>query len=195
MEYLLSLEHLMQPLFWRANKRALNRKVDKWVWTPFKNPARIDELKLSHWQKTKNLEEPYPFAKINHKVKLVAFSDEEYNKLLKNLHQNWTKDETLYLWDMWNLYDLNFIVIHDRYDRKYDRTVEELKDRYSERRKKLDISQKSWTSTQKKVGNFPKKVGHQPKKKLDIIKICKSLYIKNRTVKWCHDDVIFLFDF
>jgi DNA methyltransferase 1-associated protein 1 len=121
----------------KSKKRALNRKVDKWVWTPFDNPARNDQLKLSHWQKAKNVEEPYPFAKINHKIKLVKFSDEEYDKLLKNLNPGWTKEETTYLWDMCELYDLRFIVIHDRYDKKYERTVEELKDRYYTCAKKL----------------------------------------------------------
>ena len=85
----------------------------------------------------KNLEEPYPFAKINHKIKLVEYTDDEYNKHLKNLHRNWTKEETKYLWDMCSQYDLNFIVIHDRYDSKYQRTVEELKDRYYSWAKKL----------------------------------------------------------
>lgn len=111
-------------------KRALNWKVDKWVWTPFENPAREDNLKLRHWQKNKNADEPYPFAKINHKIKLVTFTDEEYEKVLKDLSTSWDKDETLYLWDMCEMYDLRFIVIHDRYDKKYERTVEELKDRY-----------------------------------------------------------------
>jgi DNA methyltransferase 1-associated protein 1 len=42
----------------------------------------------------------------------------------------WTKEETLYLWDLCKQYDLRFIVVHDRYDSQYDRTLEELKDRY-----------------------------------------------------------------
>jgi DNA methyltransferase 1-associated protein 1 len=42
----------------------------------------------------------------------------------------WTKEETLYLWDLCKHLDLRFIVIHDKYNSEYDRTVEELKDRY-----------------------------------------------------------------
>lgn len=121
----------------KGKKRALNRKVDKWVWSKFDNPARTDKLKLSHWQKAKNLDEPYPFAKINHKIKLVTFDDNEYNTLLKGLNKSWSKEETLYLWDLCELYDLKFIVIHDRYDKKYQRTIEELKDRYYTIAKKL----------------------------------------------------------
>lgn len=121
----------------KSKKRALNWKVDKWVWTPFDNPARTDALKLKHWQKAKNTDEPYAFAKINHKIKIVKFTDEEYDTLLKDLNHGWTKKETLYLWDLCELYDLRFIVIHDRYDKKYERTVEELKDRYYTCAKKL----------------------------------------------------------
>lgn len=121
----------------KGKKRALNRKVDKWVWAPFNNPARKDGLKLSHWQKEKQVDEPYPFAKINHKIKLVKFTDEEYEKHLKDLNSDWTKEETEYLWDLCELYDLKFIVVHDRYDKKYQRTVEELKDRYYSCSKKL----------------------------------------------------------
>jgi DNA methyltransferase 1-associated protein 1 len=36
----------------------------------------------------------------------------------------------LYLWDLCKRFDLRFIVVHDRYDADYDRTLEELKHRY-----------------------------------------------------------------
>src|SRR5690606_30810154 len=43
---------------------------------------------------------------------------------------DWTLEETKFLWDLCKLYDLRFIVIHDRYDPQYNRTLEELKHRY-----------------------------------------------------------------
>ena len=137
----------------KGKKRALNRKVDKWVWHKFTNPARTDGLQLSHWQKDKLKDEPYPFAKLNSKINIVKFTDEEYESMIKGLNnsyldanetkisdsrpENWTKEETQYLWDLCDLYDLKFIVIHDRYDKKYQRTIEELKDRYYTIAKKL----------------------------------------------------------
>lgn len=114
----------------KGKKRALNWKVDKWVWTPFPNSARGDTLKLKHWQKDKNKDEVYSFSKLNQKIALIKFNDEEYEKFLKDLSDDWTKEETEYLWKMLEQFDLRFVVIHDRYDKEYQRTVEELKDRY-----------------------------------------------------------------
>lgn len=114
----------------KGKKRALNWKVDKWDWMPFDNPARGDQLKLKHWQKAKNKGEMYSFAKINQKIALIRFSKEEYDRCLKPLSKEWGQEETEYLWEMCERFDLRFIVIHDRYDKKYQRTVEELKDRY-----------------------------------------------------------------
>lgn len=39
----------------------------------------------------------------------------------------WTYEETVYLWELCNAFDLRFIVIYDRYDTKYQRTIEDLK--------------------------------------------------------------------
>ena len=44
----------------------LDRPVDKWIYNPFKNPARVnDELKLHHWTKEKEKSDVYPFSKFN----------------------------------------------------------------------------------------------------------------------------------
>ena len=54
----------------------LDRKVDKWVWHPFKNPARTDNTQFSHWMKKKETSEEYPFARFNRKANVVTYTDE-----------------------------------------------------------------------------------------------------------------------
>jgi hypothetical protein len=46
------------------------------------------------------------------------------------LDPSWTKEETDYLWDLIEKFDGRFLVIYDRYDPKYDRSVEDIKERY-----------------------------------------------------------------
>ena len=46
------------------------------------------------------------------------------------MDHSWNKEETKYLWDLCEQYDLRFYIIHDRYDDKYERTIEDLKHRY-----------------------------------------------------------------
>ena len=41
-----------------------------------------------------------------------------------------TYEETLYLWELCRNNDIRFIIIADRYEEKYNRTIEELKQRY-----------------------------------------------------------------
>ena len=63
---------------------------------------------------------------------MIKFSDEEYENLIKPNDVDWTYEETKYLWDLLERFDLRFTVVHDRYDEeKYnERIVEGLKDRY-----------------------------------------------------------------
>ena len=49
---------------------------------------------------------------------------------MKDLDATWTKEETDYFWELCKCYDLRFIIIHDRYDESFNRSVEELKNRY-----------------------------------------------------------------
>ena len=46
------------------------------------------------------------------------------------MEHSWTKEETDYLWDLCEKFDLRFIVIYDRYENNRSRGLEELKDRY-----------------------------------------------------------------
>jgi DNA methyltransferase 1-associated protein 1 len=105
-------------------------RVTKWVWSGFHNPARNDNLILAHWQRFEDVDKDYEYAQFNKKIKLVEFTPEEYENLIKDMDSLWSYEETMYLWELCRQFDLRFIPIHDRYDSKYNRTVEDLKDRY-----------------------------------------------------------------
>lgn len=120
------------PMVVPTGSKALgkNDKVQSWAWSNFHNPARTDGLKLSHWQRVEDVDKDYEYAQFNKKINLVEFSIEDYNQYIKDLDQFWTLEETLYFWDLCRNFDLRFVVIHDRYDPKYNRTIEDLKNRY-----------------------------------------------------------------
>jgi len=85
--------------------------VDKWVWHGFDNPARTDGLRLHHWTKQIETGQAYPFAKLNRKIEVVRYAnDEEYAKAIEILNRSgaggvavntdWTKEETDHLFDL-----------------------------------------------------------------------------------------------
>ena len=116
-------------------ERAKNKDLknnSNWVWAPFSNPARTDNLKLVHWQRAEDVNKDYDFAKLNQSIDIIEFTKEEYDKLIKPNDRNWNYEQTCYLWELIKRYELRFIVIMDRFDEeKYgERTVESLKDRY-----------------------------------------------------------------
>lgn len=41
------------------------RKVRKWVWAPFTNPARKDHAVFYHWKRAADEAKEYPFAQFN----------------------------------------------------------------------------------------------------------------------------------
>lgn len=112
------------------------KKPRKWLWTPFLNPARNDHLQLYHWRRVTDPNEPpkeYQFAKYNIKIDhhIPKYDDREYNTFL--ICDQWSKDETDHLMELCTRYDLRFVVIHDRWDRKRfptQRSVEDIKERY-----------------------------------------------------------------
>ncbi|XP_038898527.1 SWR1-complex protein 4 isoform X2 [Benincasa hispida] len=110
-------------------KRPPSDEKITWQWLPFTNSARKDNLQLYHWVRVVNGIPPtgdYSFAKYNKSVEVVKYTDEEYEKYLKD--PSWTKEETDQLFDLCERFDLRFIVISDRFPSA--RTVEELKERY-----------------------------------------------------------------
>ncbi|MCQ2821555.1 MAG: SANT/Myb-like DNA-binding domain-containing protein [archaeon] len=125
----------------------------KWVWSGFcpnKTERRPGEessaskLTLYHWLREEDVGKDYEYAKLNQQIEIIKFSENEYKTLIEPHDTNWTYEETKYLWDLLELYDLRFIVVYDRYDtEKYkDRTIEELKDRYYSISKRILESRK-----------------------------------------------------
>lgn len=105
-------------------------KPRPWKWMAFTNPARTDGAIFYHWRRIADEGKDYPFARFNKTVDVPMYSDMEYQQHLHD--ENWSRQETNYLFEMCKRFDLRFIIIHDRYDReKYSiRTVEDLKERY-----------------------------------------------------------------
>jgi DNA methyltransferase 1-associated protein 1 len=116
-------------------------RVRPWQMTPFTNNARSDGLVLRHWQRQPESakvpalegssemevdeakvegeaakpEQEYAFAKYNVKPRVPRrYTDEEYNRHLKS--DDWSRQETDYLMDLVEDYDLRWMVIADRYD-------------------------------------------------------------------------------
>ncbi|XP_022650406.1 DNA methyltransferase 1-associated protein 1-like [Varroa jacobsoni] len=106
------------------------KKVRSWRFQTFENPARKDSFKLHHWARVADEGKEYAFCKFNKEVAIPSYTDQEYQQNL--MCNTWTKAETDYLFDMARRFDLRFIIIKDRWDRKtyQDRSVEDIKDRY-----------------------------------------------------------------
>ncbi|KAF4636240.1 hypothetical protein G7Y89_g1849 [Cudoniella acicularis] len=122
----------------KKRRFASRKPAAKWELTPFKNSARTDDtLVLKHWRRKAELApapvgedghmedagvKPKPeiedstFAKYNVRVTVPDYTDEEYNSRLQN--QDWTKDETTYLINLVQEYDLRWPIIWDRYEYK-----------------------------------------------------------------------------
>ncbi|KAF3278185.1 swr complex subunit [Orbilia oligospora] len=122
--------------------------VAPWREQTFKNPARKDGLELKHWVRQSSLQETsgggidgdqegggqqtlpldYQFAKFNISVNLLEYSDAEYDAVLKD--DDWSRQETDYLFRLIKEYDLRWVVIADRFEFEgKDRTMEDLKAR------------------------------------------------------------------
>lgn len=103
-------------------------QVHNWVWNIFKSSAREDGLELHHWER-KNVEYiDYPFAKFNYQIYSLDYTDKEYYDF--SLHDDWSKEETDYLFSLCKKYDLRWHIIGDRYNRQPIRSIEECKARY-----------------------------------------------------------------
>ncbi|KAI8803022.1 hypothetical protein BJ742DRAFT_830955 [Cladochytrium replicatum] len=114
-------------------KLQINKKVTKWHYTSFKNPARSDNMCLWHWDRERpTADDPtdYRFAKLNQSALVYEYTSEQYESHLQVI--GWSKEETDYLIDCCKKYDLRWPVIHDRYEFSGGaaRSMEDLKERY-----------------------------------------------------------------
>lgn len=122
-------------LGYKQNKARLGmRKVRKWEWAPFKNPARTDGAVFHHWRRVTDEAKDYPFAQFNKQLQIPSYNINEYNTHLRTNPTNWTKAQTDHLFDLAKRFDLRFVVMGDRWDKDThgNKTVEDLKERYYE---------------------------------------------------------------
>ena len=107
-------------------------------------------LSLRHWTRVSGLAPDadaaeYPFARFNKRLKTLMYTEEEYARCLARLQPDapsepWSRDETDLLFRLCERFDLDFVVIADRWPGRpasagaapaaRPRTVNELKDRY-----------------------------------------------------------------
>ncbi|KAE9378004.1 hypothetical protein N431DRAFT_329039 [Stipitochalara longipes BDJ] len=120
----------------KKRRFATRKPASKWELKPFKNSARNeDSLILRHWRRKReaapaptiedgnaepSVPQPVPeiedstFAKYNVRVQTPKYDDEQYNTKLRS--EDWSREETDYLIDLVQEYDLRWPVIWDRYD-------------------------------------------------------------------------------
>ena len=150
------LQRAFRPKFQRKSNAGV---VRKWMWTPFRNPSRSDTptslgstdleapmtspapkgLILHHWKplastgmdEGDSVDVPLDdsWTPFNTTSNVIQYTTEEYTQHLKD--DDWTREETDYLVEMCDTYDLRFIVIADRYEWPgKQRSIEDLKSRY-----------------------------------------------------------------
>lgn len=88
-------------------------RVIGWDWKAFTSSAREDGLKLKHWAKNNDKTTDYSFARFNKKLKMLTYTDDEYDRHLT--HPAWAKTESALLFDLCRRFDLRWPVIHDRF--------------------------------------------------------------------------------
>eukprot|EP01105_Mastigella_eilhardi_P024932 TRINITY_DN6628_c0_g1_i1.p1 TRINITY_DN6628_c0_g1~~TRINITY_DN6628_c0_g1_i1.p1 ORF type:complete len:523 (+),score=144.20 TRINITY_DN6628_c0_g1_i1:29-1570(+) len=88
-------------------------EVVRWVWAPFRNPARKDKVVFHHWVPSADVNKEYHFARFNKRIDMYTYTAEEYEQNLA--HPNWTKAETDRLYELCRQFDLRWPVIIDRW--------------------------------------------------------------------------------
>lgn len=99
------------------------KKCSKWDNVIIKSSARAgltsgDDLQIKHWVKYFDIPD-YRFARYNKQIKMITYTDEEYDKYLQS--PAWTKEQTDRLMELCKMHDLRFIVIHDRFTHPHDK--------------------------------------------------------------------------
>jgi DNA methyltransferase 1-associated protein 1 len=74
-------------------------RVVGWEWRDFTNAARSDGLVLRHWSKLSDKSTTYTFSRFNKAVKVLEWTDEEYDQHLT--HPAWDRTESALLFDLW----------------------------------------------------------------------------------------------
>lgn len=90
------------------------KKVRKWKWTPFSNPARSDGVQFCHWQRTTDEPKEYPFAKLNRQLTIPEYTINEYNTHLR-MNTKWNKAQTDHLFELAQRFDTRFVIVNGIY--------------------------------------------------------------------------------
>src|SRR3990167_716405 len=87
---------------------------------------------IMRWVQHKDRKKVFMFKKFDIPLEIPTFTLEEYDQHLLNLDTTWQKEETVYLWDLLEQFELRFNVVFDRYDQeKYqNRTLDDIKQRF-----------------------------------------------------------------
>lgn len=133
MRILLIIEKFSGSGYKQAKARLGMKKVRKWKWTPFVNPARADGVQFHHWQRASDEQKEYPFAKLNKQLSIPNYTLNEYNSHLR-MNTKWNKAQTDHLFDLAQRFDTRFMIMTDRWERDKHgiKTAEDLKERYYE---------------------------------------------------------------
>lgn len=67
-----------------------------------------------HFGRANHIPLAYKFAQFNTTSGVYNYSNDEYHQHLRD--DDWSKEETDYLVELCQTYDLRFVIIHDRYD-------------------------------------------------------------------------------
>ncbi len=117
----------------RFKKSQIRSRGKPTHWSNDSSPvvSRKDHLQFRRWQRANNNDQPPPytrFGKYHVQVKVPVYNDEVYSSHLTN--EDWTKDETDHLIEVYRDANGKWPVIADRYDGGRERTMEELKARF-----------------------------------------------------------------
>ncbi|KAL4482206.1 hypothetical protein ABPG72_017987 [Tetrahymena utriculariae] len=127
------------PLIPTSNNKSKDEPVRQWSYSPIVQKSQ-QISSILHWVPVTDKDKLFSCEKFNIKIDLVDFNEEQYNEYLKELDPSWDYEETKYLWDLCQRFDLRFIIIADRYDEKKCRSIEDIKQRfYSVTRRLLEI--------------------------------------------------------
>ncbi|XP_063700040.1 DNA methyltransferase 1-associated protein 1 [Culicoides brevitarsis] len=159
-------------LGYKQNKARLGmKKVRKWEWAPFTNPARKDGAVFHHWRRATDEQKEYPFAKFNKQLQIPTYTINEYNTHLRTNPSKWNKQQTDHLFDLAKRFDVRFVVMADRWDRDMHGTksVEDLKERYYEVSGILQKVRGQATNPEKKIYVYDAE--HERKRKEQLRKL------------------------
>ena len=89
----------------------------KWVWAPYRNPARADNVQFFRWAKDTEKAEPYPYARFDMEVDLPEAPTEEEWRTVPGLEIDaWSREDSDRLIMLCSRFALVWPVITDRYN-------------------------------------------------------------------------------